>query len=103
MWFKEDLLLREREFSPKARQCVSIMKILKKAKILKTVVKMGDYFHSVVSSINEHGCPDYQKVHVRDTCFDLSRAFINSFLERLADKSSWKALCWKSVMDTHKK
>lgn len=79
----------EKELSSKARKCSTIMKILKKATVMKAVSKMGDYFPSrvtefvinFVSLINEHGCSDYQKVHVRGNCL----------LERPTDKTSWKS------------
>lgn len=63
------------------------------------MIKMDNYFSflvrgfivNLVSSINEPRCFDYHKVHVRGTCFDFFPAFINSYLDRPADKSSYMA------------
>lgn len=66
---------------------------------MKTIANMGEFYHSLVrefvvtlvSSINELGCPDFHKVRVRRTCFNFSLKVINTYLNISVAMSDWSA------------
>lgn len=82
------------------------MRILRKEKILKTMVNLGQFYLFLVfefivnllNSINKPGRVDYHKVHVRGVCFEFSPEAINSYIKRSTTTYEWKSPPIKDIV-----
>lgn len=77
------------------RSCSPVIDLITKAEMLSSVMNLGVFYSKMVkkfivnlpTNFNESGTPDFQKVHVRGKCFDVSPTFIELLLERVC-------ACW---------
>ena len=78
----------EVNISDKHHSCVSIMNLIAKAGLSKTISDVGSFYPQLIrefvvnlpNDFNDPSSPDYQTVHIRGFKFSITPAVINGFL-----------------------
>ena len=78
----------EVNISDKHHSCVSIMNLIEKAGLSKTISDVGPFYSQLIREFivnllvdfNDPSSPDYQIVHIRGLKFTISPTVINGFL-----------------------
>ncbi|XP_050945116.1 uncharacterized protein LOC127150655 [Cucumis melo] len=93
-------IAEEVNISDKHHSCVSIMNLIAKAGLSKTISDVSSFYPQLIrefvvnlpTDFNDPSSPNYQTVHIRSFKFLITSAVINGFLA-----CEWYTCCWLSV------